>query len=68
MNPLVPIKFKKLVPKSVVISKISYIAPLLSSNKTNTNNIQKLINLGLYWIGDFSKKIHLYLYITCRKI
>ena len=55
-NPLVPIKFKELVLKSVVINKVSYIAPLLGSNKINTNNIQKLINLGLYWIGVFSKK------------
>ena len=56
-NPLVPIKFKELVFKSVVISKVSYIAPLLgSNNKINTSSIQKLINLGLYWIGGFSKR------------
>jgi len=54
-NPLVPIKFKELIFKLVVISKVSYIAPLLVSNKTNTNNIQKLINSGLYWIGGVSK-------------
>ena len=53
-NPLVPIKFKELVLKSVVISKVSYIAPLLGSNKINTSSIQRLINLGLYWIGGFS--------------
>jgi len=47
-NPLVPIKFKELVLKSVVISKVSYIAPLLGSNKINTSSIQQIINLGLY--------------------
>jgi len=52
-KPLVPIKFKELVLKSVAISKVSYIVPLLGSNKINTSNIQKLINLGLYWIGGF---------------
>jgi len=55
-NPLVPIKFKELVLESVVISKVSYNTPLLGSNKINTNNIQKLINLGLYGIGGFSKR------------
>jgi len=55
-NPLVPIKLKELVLKSVVISKVYYIAPLLGSNEINTNNIQKLINLRLYWIGGFSKR------------
>jgi len=55
-NSLVPIKFKELVFKIVVISKVSYIAPLLDSNKINTSSIQKLINLGLYWIGGFSKR------------
>ena len=50
-NPLVPKKFKELVLKSVVISKVSYIAPLLGSNKINTSSIQKLIKLGLYWIN-----------------
>ena len=55
-NPLVPVKFKELVLKSVVISKVFYIAPLLGSNKIITSNIQKLINLGLFWIGGFSKR------------
>jgi len=52
-NPLVPIKFKELVFKSVVIIKVSYIAPLLSTNKINISSIQQLINLELYWIGGF---------------
>ena len=29
---------------------------LLGSNKINTSSIQQLINLGLYWIGGFSKR------------
>jgi len=28
----------------------------LGSNKINTSSIQRLINLGLYWIGGFSKR------------
>ena len=28
----------------------------MGSNKININNIQKLLNLRLYWIGGFSKR------------
>jgi len=52
-KPLILIKFKELVLKSFIISKVSYIVPLLGSNIINTCNIQKLINLG---IGGISKR------------
>jgi hypothetical protein len=40
---------------SSVLSKVSYFAPLLGSNKVRTNHTQKLINKGLRWIAGLHK-------------
>ena len=45
----------KIIINSYVLSKVSYFAPLLGSNKERTNNTQKLINKGLRWITDLQK-------------
>ncbi len=49
MNPRIPIPFKKIIINSYVISKVSYFAPLLGSNKIKTNRAQKIVNKGLRW-------------------
>ena len=49
------VPFKKIIINSYVLSKVSYFAPLLGSNKTRTNNTQKLINKGLRWIAGLQK-------------
>jgi len=49
------IPFKKIIINSYVLSKVSYFAPLLDSNKARTNNTQKLINKGLRWIAGLQK-------------
>jgi len=54
-NSKIPIPFKKIIINSYVLSKVSYFAPLLGSNKARTNNTQKLINKGLRWITGFTK-------------
>jgi len=45
-NSKIPIPFKKIIINSYVLSKVSYFAPLLGSNKVKINNTQKLINKG----------------------
>jgi len=35
-NPKIPIPFKKIILNSIVISKVSYFAPLLGSNKNHS--------------------------------
>jgi len=50
-----PIPYKKIVINSYVLSKVSYFAPLLGSNKERANNTQKLINKGLRWISGLHK-------------
>jgi len=54
-NSKIPIPFKKIIINSYVLSKVSYFALLLDSNKTRTNNTQKLINKGLRWITGLQK-------------
>ena len=54
-NSKIPIPFKKIIINSYVLSKVSYFAPLLGSNKARTNNTQKLINNGLRWIAGIQK-------------
>ena len=54
-NPRIPIHFKKIIINSYVISKVSYFAPLLGSNKIRTNVAQKLVNRGLYWAAGIHK-------------
>ena len=54
-NSKIPIPFKKIIINSYVFSKVSYFAPLHGSNKTRTNNTQKLINKGLRWIAGLQK-------------
>jgi len=54
-NSKIPIPFKKIIINSYVLSKVSYFAPLLGSNKARTNNTQKLINKGLRWIAGIQK-------------
>jgi len=56
INPYMPISFKKSVFNSVVVSQVSYVAPLLGSNKTRTNGAQRLINKGLSWIAGLRKR------------
>jgi len=55
LNSKIPIPFKKIIINSYVLCKVSYFAPLLGSNKTRTNNTQKLINKGLRWIAGIQK-------------
>jgi len=54
-NSKIPIPFKKIIINSYVLSKVSYFAPLLGSNKERTNNTQKLINKGLRWVAGLQK-------------
>jgi len=54
-NSKIPIPFKKIIINSYVLSKVSYFAPLLGSNKARTNNTKKLINKGLRWIAGLQK-------------
>ncbi|KAG4103078.1 hypothetical protein H8356DRAFT_1645835, partial [Neocallimastix lanati (nom. inval.)] len=54
-NSKIPIPFKKIIINSYVLSKVSYFAPLLGSNKARTNNTQKLINIGLRWVAGLQK-------------
>jgi len=54
-NSKIPIPFKKIIINSYVLSKVSYFAPLLGSNKARTNNTQKLINKGLRWVAGLQK-------------
>ena len=54
-NSKIPIPFKKIIIDSYVLSKVSYFAPLLGSNKARTNNTQKLINKELRWIAGLQK-------------
>ena len=48
-NSRIPLPFKKLVLNAFVISKVSYFAPLLGSNKNKSKGAQKFVNMGLYW-------------------
>ena len=50
-NPFIPIPFKKTVLNSIVISKVSYFAPLLGSNKERSRSAQTTINRGLNYIA-----------------
>jgi len=54
-NPRIPIPFKKIIINSYIISKVSYYAPLLGSNKTRTYNAQKLVNKALRWAAGIHK-------------
>jgi len=54
-NSKIPIPFRKIIINSYVLSKVSYYAPLLGSNKARTNNTQKLINKGKRWIVCLQK-------------
>jgi len=48
-NSRIPLPFKKSVLNAFVISKVSYFAPLLGSNKLKSKGAQDLVNMGLYW-------------------
>ena len=48
-NSRIPLPFKKLVLNAFVISKVSYFAPLLGSNKNKSKGAQNFVNMGLYW-------------------
>ena len=50
-NPSIPIPFKKTVLNSIVISKVSYFAPLLGSNKKRSERAQRTINKGINFIA-----------------
>jgi len=54
-NPRIPIPFKKIIINSYIISKVSYYAPLLGSNKTRTYKAQKLVNKALRWAAGIHK-------------
>ena len=54
-NPKIPIPFKKTIINSIVISRISYFAPLLGSNKNRSHQAQKLVNEGLGYITGSHK-------------
>jgi len=54
-NTGIPLPFKKTIIKSYIISKVSYFAPLLGSNKEKTKVAQQFINLGLYWAAGVHK-------------
>ena len=54
-NSKIPIPYKKIIINSYVLSKVSYFATLLVSNKVRTNHTQKLINKGLRWIAGLHK-------------
>ena len=55
-NPLIPIPFKRSVLSAIVISRVSYYAPLLGSNKVRTKTVQSLVNKGLFWITGSSNR------------
>ncbi|OUM56917.1 hypothetical protein PIROE2DRAFT_18265 [Piromyces sp. E2] len=56
-NNSVPLRLKKFILQSFVISKINDYAPLLGSNKKRTSRVQSLINTGILWcINSFSGK------------
>ena len=68
-NSKISIPFKKIIINSYVLSKVSFLTPLLGSNKERTNNTQKLINKGVRWFAGFTKKPNLLLmYILFQKI
>ena len=48
-NSRIPLPFKKSVINAFIISKVSYFAPLLGSNKINSSGAQVYINKSLYW-------------------
>jgi len=54
-NSKIPNPFKKIIINSYVLSKVTYFASLLGSNKASTNNTQKLINKGLRWVAGIQK-------------
>ena len=54
-NPRIPIPFKKIILNSIVITKVSYFAPLLGSNKEHSRQVQSTINIGLGWIAGVSR-------------
>ena len=54
-NSRIPLPFKKKVINSFVISKVSYFAPLLGSNKNRTKQSQVLVNMGLKWAAGINK-------------
>ena len=56
-NTKIPLYFKKLLINAALISRISYYAPLLGSNKKRSDKIQKLINLAFYWIAGFNNPV-----------
>jgi len=51
-NPRIPIPFKKIILNSIVISRVSYFAPLLGSNKNHSRVAQSTINTGLGWVAS----------------
>jgi len=50
-NPYVPIPYRKTVLNSIVISRVSYFAPLLGSNKSRSRSAQSIVNKGLNYIA-----------------
>jgi len=48
-NSRIPLPFKKSVINAFIISKVSYFAPLLGSNKINSRGAQVFVNKSLYW-------------------
>ena len=54
-NSRIPLPFKKATLNSCVYGKLSYIAPLLGSNKEKSKGAQDLINMGLYWAAGVHK-------------
>jgi len=55
-NPKIPIPLKKkIILNSIVISKVSFFAPLLRSNKKHSKQSQSTINIGLGWVAGVGK-------------
>ena len=55
-NRNVPFYFKTRILVSFVLSSVLYYAPLLGSNKKNTEKAQTAFNRGLYWSFGFKNK------------
>ncbi|ORX48702.1 hypothetical protein BCR36DRAFT_292895 [Piromyces finnis] len=57
INNCVPIGLKNIVIHSYILSKVSYYASLLGSNKNRTRRVQSLINSAVLWsINSFHNK------------
>jgi len=67
-NNKVPLTFKRSIIQSYIISKVLYFAPLLGSNKKNSNNVQSLINTVMLWcINSDSSNKENYLNVKKKK-